>query len=401
MWYYVVVFMLLSTRAYVLLDRSSNRCIESFGTLSLTNNLLGSEVTLSAVFNDAMYACSVCTRPPHLCNESKPSTPLHPMMHIRLLDANNNILDHTHTPLLSIGNDTCHNTLRILIGIEIKLSSFTLHLTPDTPITEPKDKLIICNSTTLYKEIGFDCLKTPLIQPIVYQVENCLISKQTPAVPIVLPTATERHTALYWYLSCLDGTLRSNATLCGEPVCSILYRSNLYLNQCDVRNDTKHREMTAWYQMAVQLIVYRLNYGEEQAYRYVWWLVGVELLERHCYAKQHPLSEDETREYNSFFRQFIRQLDEDNSAAEELPCRQIKHQFDALYNKTMSEMLYNQWYYAAFKFTLMPDRDMEIHAILLICFFCILPFLVFATLGYCVYTLRGKKKWSTAAISRL
>lgn len=346
----LLVFIIVSRNraSQVLLYDLSNvsRCI---ATVQVMNNLMGNELVVISSFNE------------ELCI----NTSLYQTRILVLAESGQSILSQTTL----LDTNRCDTVVRILIAV-------------DTLSIPVGNSSIACNAT---RTPGFNCSETPYLQPLLYRLSNCLLTSEEENVTSSVPIK-EIHAPLCWYHQCLNGSLISNATLCGVPVCTILYRSNLYLNQC--ANDTNKTSMSPWYLMAVQLITYRLNYGEAEAYRYVWWLVGTELLERHCYAINHPLSVEEMREKDSFFRRFLTQFEADNAMTHELPCLEIKQHFDSLYNQTMSEMLYNQWYYAAFKFVLMPDRDMDLHAIMLISFFCILPFVLLGFLAYCIYGIR-------------
>ena len=145
--------------------------------------------------------------------------------------------------------------------------------------------------------------------------------------------------------------------------------------------------MPPWYRMAVHLIARSFNYGDEEAYRDVWWLIGVELLERHCELKNNALSYEEMTASQSFFNSFLAHFVTQVDPHEPL-CKEIGQLFDDRYNETMSRMLFNQWYYKGFKFALPANNNMEISAIYLISFLCVMPFILVLIVLYSLYKLR-------------
>lgn len=222
---------------------------------------------------------------------------------------------------------------------------------------------------------------------ILYPMTNCLVCSDNDShIPTRNITISQEHSPLYWYAACLAdrASLRGKDTLCGESLCVHLYRSGLYLDQCD---ETNQRMMPPWYRMAVHLIARSFNYGDEEAYRDVWWLIGVELLERHCDLKNNALSYEEMTASQSFFNSLLLHFKTQVDPRAPL-CKEIGQLFDDRYNETMSRMLFNQWYYKGFKFALPPNQRMEINAIYLISFLCVMPFILVLILLYSLYKLR-------------
>ena len=349
-----VVWMAYSADASYRLD-SSTTTTSCNGTLSISNNIIGDELTFT---------------PPLDC-------PIGQSIDVVLLGTNNSIISHATTRKLKLPAQ-CLSLLTMLVTV-----GKTSYARDDS-----SNATVLCNDSALYTQIGFNCTATPILWPILYQPTNCLVSSVSTPVN-QQQEELERHSPLCWYARCLNDSLASNATLCGEPVCTILYRSDLYLNQCGTSGD---HEMTPWYQMAVQLVTYALNYGNKATYTYVWWKLGTEILERHCDARREVLSSVETLDKSSFYRRFLAQMQRDNEAPLDMPCDEIREYFERLYNKTVSEALYSQWYYTVFKSVLMPDSDMEIRAIVLVSFLCILPFVLLAFLFYCIRGLRRNNR---------
>lgn len=280
----------------------------------------------------------------------------------------------------------CHTPLRIVLLVRLSLNEST------EVLAQPMSALLIhCNESALYTQMGFDCVKSPLINALPYTMTNCLLCNDddlhAPPKNTSLAGGAQEHSPLYWYLRCLDeGPLVNNDTLCGESMCVHLYRSGLYLDQCDANNV---RVMPPWYRMVVYLVARSFNYGSAEAYRDVWWLVGVELLERHCEFKDHGLSEEELEAPESFFNSFLDHFKTEEDARGPL-CQEIGRRFDDRYNETMSRMLFNQWYYKGFKFVLPPSSDMRLKAIYLLSFVCVMPFILIVIILYAIYRL---KQW--------
>lgn len=376
-----VIVVSSSSSSYPLVPLTTKGYSACNGSLSITNTLIGNEL----IFKLAMQPLS-CT--PAVLHVLMLSEKEEEVVHHKLPYA-----EREETRLLLSGKQCSerHKMIVLLSLNDTNLVAQSLNVFDDDDV--------LCNSSALYSTVGFNCNETPYLQPIDHSVSNCLVSNDDPVVS-PQPGSRERHSPLCWYLQCLNGSLTSDATLCGEPVCALFYRSNLYLTSCGARFNMTV-SMTPWNQMAVQLVTYVLNHGEDRAYRDVWWLVGMELLERHCGERQHPLSEVEMNEKKSFFRSFLAYMQHANEVEEVEgdPCDAIEEQFDNLYNKTMSEMLYNRWFYA-FKFVLMPDKDMEKRAILLVTFLCSLPLILIALILYFIYETRPVQ-FSKIATSRL
>lgn len=331
-----LVVAIVCVNAYPLVD--SHACV--VGDVTLSNNLIGN--TLS--FAVSLLANVSCR------NESFLLTQIDSL--VSSLD-NQTLGRGVGATVSLLGDGQCHTTLNVTVAVIVNNTNETLRV----------------------------------VTPILYPMSNCLVCSDTDIhLPARNSTPSQEHSPLYWYAECLANRapLRGKDTLCGESLCVHLYRSGLYLDQCDVNNQ---RLMPPWYRMAVHLIARSFNYGDEEAYRDVWWLIGVELLERHCELKNNALSYEEMTARQSFFNSFLAHFKTQTDPREPL-CNEIGQLFDDRYNETMSRMLFNQWYYKGFKFALPANRHMEINAIYLISFLCVMPFILVLIVLYTLYKLR-------------
>lgn len=340
--------------------------------LSIHNNFLGDTLFLGLNFSN----CPLATNTSRLLS-----------IHSVVLDTNNQILAIVRDrQRIKLGGGYCHTPLRVILWVKLSLNESTqvVIVSPSSPPLI----LIHCNTS-----MGFDCVKTPLLGAIPYTMTNCLLCGDddihAPPKNTSLVDGPQEHSPLYWYLRCLDeDPLVNNDTVCGESMCVHLYRSGLYLDQCDANNV---RVMPPWYRMVVHLVARRFNYGSAETYKDVWWLAGLELLERHCDLKDHGLSGEELEAPQSFFNSFLDHFkthEESTENAIELLCGEIGRRFDDRYNETMGQMLFNQWYYKGFKFALPPNENMELRAIYLLSFLCVMPFILIVLILYALYRLR-------------
>ena len=329
--HFLVVLLLVYVNAYPVADSSG--C--TLGDVRLSNNVIGNTLFFSIV----LLPNASCRN-----NES---------LHVVVTSIDNNqVLGRNAGNIISLlGDGQCHTVLKVSVSVIV------------------------------------DTNETVSVATILYPMNNCLVCGDHDIhIPTRNTTTSQEHSPLYWYAECLANRapLRSKDTLCGESLCVHLYRSGLYLEQCDANNQ---RMMPPWYRMAVHLIARSFNYGDEEAYRDVWWLIGVELLERHCELKNNALSYEEMTASQSFFNSFLAHFATQVDPREPL-CKEIGQLFDDRYNETMSRMLFNQWYYKGFKFALPANNNMEISAIYLISFLCVMPFILVLIVLYSLYKLR-------------
>ena len=399
------------------------------GHLILRNNLLGNALSLNLLFDNDLYACALCEVADYYCMKPLPADAIRVNApHLNVTTANLFIvaLDRRGTlfgyskvllemdtmatqttrdlslllsSMMPLYGDQCQSQLQLIMALNLTITrnNQTLYVmaSPTPAINEmTSSNGILCNSSLLYERIGFNCTRMPWLATITYTMNNCLLTEDKAGLtPVVIPTsnATPHHSPLGWYHACLlsgeNGTILSNETLCGESLCTLLYQSNLYLSECDTNSSTSSasRVMTPWYEMAVALITTTLNMRREQRQTVIVWLYGREILERHCDAKEAELNPGITAW--AIFSQVRRQLTRLNLASSPasnhtMVCGAIRAYFDTQYNATMGKMLFNQWYYRAFKFALLPGRDMEMHSLFLISFLCSVPF-VLAVLLLC------------------
>lgn len=322
--YLLMALLLVYVNAYAIVDSSG--C--TLGDIRLSNNVIGNTLFFSIVLGN---------------NASCPNN--NESLHIVVTSTDNGqVLGRSVGNTISLlGDGHCHTVLKVAVSVSV------------TTILYPMNNCLVCGDHDMH-------------------------------IPARNITTSQENSPLYWYAECLANRapLRGKDTLCGESLCVHLYRSGLYLEQCDANNQ---RMMPPWYRMAVHLIARSFNYGDEEAYRDVWWLIGVELLERHCELKNNALSYEEMTASQSFFNSFLTHFATQVDPREPL-CEEIGQLFDDRYNETMSRMLFNQWYYKGFKFALPANNNMEISAIYLISFLSVMPFILVLILLYSLYKLR-------------
>lgn len=384
------------------------------GYAAIENNLLGDTLVLQFNWttNVPLYVCTLCTQQPsyYHCNRSLLATQytLTPkFVRTAILDDQNKLLSLTETSTLSNslsialpGGGECQRRLRVVLAIEAILNvSAPEMLSIENKITLSgtlKNVTLPCE--LLPSSMEFECQRTPSIEYLEYQLSNCLVTSVLKSDETA--SSGEIHSPLYWYTQYLTNSTEKRAshlTLCGEPLHTILYRSDLYLNQCDAFH-TGEPIRSAWYRMAIQAVTVVCNDVREQ---YKWlWLHAVEILERHCDLRESELSDEAARE-SSLFMVISNRLDEANRIDvqksglenETQLCEMIREHFDATYTETMSEMLYNQWFYKGFKSILMPSADMKIYSILLISLLVALPIALLTFLSVIICRLKRKVKY--------
>lgn len=401
----LLLIVCLKSSSYTLVD---TQCVigaqNRLGSMHITHNLIGDQLALYFDFRDptTLYPCNLS-----LANQPYSLVMRNTTGRIATLDNENRILVYRESIRTTGNNNTvlfkldkaCTRLVKLLVVIDVILivnktsHNITLTAYPDAL----NDNGVNCSIDTRYSKMGFSCSTTPLLQPIGYQLNNCLATEDDKLVVVVANRTQQRkvYSPLYWYAQYLTNERMqpgSNMTLCGEPLQTILYRSDLYMSVCQ-----KRPLRSDWYRLAIQVVTVAFN-GLEEKYDWIW-LHGLEVLERHCHAKEGQFAGTAVGE-DSLFLVILERLTEANridvaragTDNKPLMCAQIHAYFERHYNETMSEMLFNQWYYKGFRLILMPNQDMELYAILLVVLFCSIPIVLFVLLGHAIYRAKFLRK---------
>ncbi len=227
---------------------NSSSSASSFGSIEIENNLLSDTLTLHSQSVGAYSLIPLSIR-------------------IVLLDRQNTVLLYKG----SIPIDRINLSLPFTGGQCQRLYRVILLLNALLNVSEGEEKIVLSSAPTLNQSIGcdllptmgFDCNKTPSIYYVEHQLSNCLVTADDGYSPnATITTERQIHSPLYWYAQYLtNGNITteykaSHVTLCGEPLHTILYRSDLYLNQCD---DFHGPIRSAWYRMAIQVVTVVCN----------------------------------------------------------------------------------------------------------------------------------------------
>lgn len=411
-----------SVAGYLLVDTGFNTPLCSrenpLAQVDITNNVIGNSLALHFTVTSkvALYSCRLCKMNTSYCNRSLLDTEYEIRLgeaRVRVLGIkeSNQTLDYTantsplrnNTIIVSLdASGQCQRTLRLVLTLDVILTTsqiqenITLASYTDVSLSTAP---IECQLLEKYS-MGLNCNVTPFIQPLSYQLSNCLVAQDSVLPETNQPSlATSRriHSPLYWYAQFLKNeslvARHSAESLCGEPPHTILYRSDLYLSHCAANHESQEAR-SAWYRMAVQVVTVVCNDVPDE-YKWIW-LHAVEILERHCDLRESELSKEASTP-NSLFMVILNRLDEANqfnvakTGGENvtLLCREIETHFNATFDATMSQSLYNQWYYKGFKYLLVEDENMKLYATLLIVAFCLIPFVIIGLIGNAIWHLKN------------
>lgn len=355
--------------AYQLVDSNSS-CSNNdnpLGEVRIRNNLIGDSLTL--------YFDWASNRSLYLCDENRSLAPHEYQITMRDMTLYVGNTDYSsnrgsNDVVINLGaTGQCQTIFNLTLAVEIGLTT----------------------SSQTTKNITVSVSQ----QPIQYLVSNCLVTSDP--VMEIPPTRRVIHSPLYWYAQFLKNeslvVKHSNESLCGEPLHTILYRSDTYLSHCATSHDSNEAR-SAWYRMAIQVVTVVCN-DVPQEYKWLW-LHAVEILGRHCDLRESELTQ-EAMIPDSLFMVILNRLHEanrlnvqrDGGENETALCIEIRKHFELTYDDTMSKSLYNQWFYKGFKYMLVESEHMELYAKLIIVAFCLIPFLVIALIGNACYRIKN------------
>lgn len=286
----------------------------------------------------------------------------------------------------------CGTRLRLLVA-----ALFTI----DEPVNKdlyalaytPGASAINCTPHALYEAMSIDCAATPLLYPIIYDTVPCVTLLSGGAAEPALPTILYERGALYWFYTLVfDNTTTLPPDLCGEPLDALLFRTQLYQQQCyGVRtagacewwNDLLTRYLVLW------LNAERDRAGENTVMRATLEAMRAQL-ERTCNRRNSclvvPLAP-------------VRDLytDGDDGEDNETLCLALRDYFEAHYREAESDFLalFGAWYRSTFHALIYPDRAFITKAMLFaMCVFFTLLFLVFGV-GVAGFRMRIKVRKPT------
>ncbi len=246
--------------------------------------------------------------------------------------------------------------------------------------------LIECQSNQVYRAMGFNCAVIPWIQPANYEMTNCLQEYDDSQSNNRNATLVTNYGSLYWYNRFLtqNYTAPDRSTLCDMPYDVILYRSNLYLAQCDQRDF-----FSDWYRLAVRVVTYRLNRNNTP----LWALLqATDLLERHC-EHTDAIASPTSNYFNKSYQALDFTPDESDIDAADMYCGDIAFFFRN--NTVLKDVsILRRWYFEAFRVITLPDKHTETRALIILGAICLTPFIIFGGVVFFHYkvTIRGHKR---------
>jgi len=379
------------------------------GLVTLQNDLLAQTLTFRFSASTApAYSCYLCQSYPtsSYCNTSisasiYPAPGLVSDLLLLLLDANGTAtavrrynMNESGVVSISLSDlsptQSCGNPLRLIA---------LLLLTLDVPVAkdlvgmlhhQPAIEAVPCVPSALYAQIGLDCAVTPLVTPILYRPSACLLLDNGEQAAEVITPPLIYYPPLWWYRAFLLGGAAVPAhSLCGERYDTLLYASSLYQANCNGED-----VLTPWYALATEMAALQLAAQRQGA-------LGLEvnatlrealdLLGRHCEPRQCGAQPD-------CFESTLLRIRQCYSGVAELGELDLYAQCDALrayFNATYPPdafTAFHAWFYEAFKFLILPDKQMEVKAILLISTMFFLPLCAGIVLGVLVFKIRVKRK---------
>lgn len=289
-------------------------------------------------------------------------------------------------PLADLGLAApCGARLQLLVGALLTLDEpvnkdlYALAYTPGTAAA------VNCTPHALYDAMGINCADTPLLYPIVYEVRQCVATRNETPVP---PVELRQWQPLYWYHTLLfDNATALPPPLCGEPIDVALFRTRLYQQWC--YGVAVNRTCEWWDQLLVRYAVLWLN-AARAADDTVMVRVALEqmrsLLERSC-AQRHTCITAPLPVIADYYTALEAA---DNASL----CRELRDYFEAHYHQPAEDFMsqFEAWYRSTFHALIYPDRAFTTKAVLFVMgvFFTLL-FMVFGV-GIGGFQMRVKVK---------
>ena len=287
----------------------------------------------------------------------------------------------------------CGARLRLLVAALLTIDEpvnkdlFALAYTPGAPA-------INCTPHALYEAMNIDCAVTPLLYPLVYDTLPCITLSHAGDQPLP-PAVLLRRTPLYWFHALvLDNTTALPLPLCGEALDALLFRTNLYQQQCyGVKADPS---CEWWDQLLTRYLVLWLNAARDGAGNNTLVYGALESMRaqleracgqrRSCLVVKLPVVGD-----------YYTGPDGEDDADNETLCRALRDYFEAHYREVEGDFLalFEAWYRSTFHALIYPDHAFTTKTVLFtMSIFFTLLFLVFGV-GVAGFRMRIKVKKPT------
>ena len=411
------------------------------GYLSIKNDLLGRNLIITYNLSSPFYSCYLCSQYAEYCaNASVPveyiylTTNILYNLQILTLDNNDEPLkvytfnveselgykqfqSNITIPIdmLFQGNTTtttkkshCHNTYSFLMIGLITIDAFaTKEIVTLThpPIIPGNNRTILCRPGPQYTQLGIDCNKVPIIYPITYTVDECLLLSEPNQTIVTQPI--NYYPPLYWYSEMVfDNTTPSGAfTICGERYDTLLFKSGLYQAVC-YRSPSHGAKIQKswWITLFLQVMSLESNVGDQQQQQRSHLTTMViqearDLLERHCgefnVASRRLLAINMkiANLYSGGLTPYINQTE---------LCLGLYEYFETHYNHTKNDNffhLFNLWYIEMFKFIIYPDKTTETKIYLAIGLTTFIILFMICAIGILQFTLKVKVKKTNQNVS--